>query len=79
MAGEVKLSIEYCTAWGYLPKAAGLAEILLRLYKNKISSFELIPSSGGVFEVKKNGELIFSKKALGRFPEKEEIIAKLDL
>jgi len=38
---------------------------------------ELIESSGGVFEVEKDGELIFSKKNLGRFPEHEEIFAKL--
>jgi selenoprotein W-related protein len=38
---------------------------------------ELIPSSGGVFEVVVNGRLIFSKKQLNRFPEDDEIIAKL--
>ena len=38
---------------------------------------ELISSSGGVFEVTKDGELIFSKRATGRFPETEEILAKL--
>jgi selenoprotein W-related protein len=38
---------------------------------------ELIPSSGGVFEVVNDGQLIFSKKALGRFPEPEEIFAKI--
>ena len=32
------------------------------------------PSSGGVFEVTLNGSLIFSKKQLGRFPEKGEIV-----
>jgi selT/selW/selH-like putative selenoprotein len=34
---------------------------------------ELIASSGGVFEVKADGELIFSKKSLLRFPEDGEI------
>ncbi|CCO07426.1 SelT/selW/selH selenoprotein (fragment) [Desulforamulus hydrothermalis Lam5 = DSM 18033] len=49
----------------------------MRKYKNRISSLELIPSGGGVFEVKKNGTLIFSKKELGRFPDAEEITANL--
>jgi selenoprotein W-related protein len=35
---------------------------------------ELIESSGGVFEVTVNGDLIFSKKSLDRFPEDNEII-----
>lgn len=31
------------------------------------------PSSGGVFEVTLDGDLLFSKKETGRFPEREEI------
>ena len=34
---------------------------------------QIIPSSGGVFEVSLGDELIFSKKNLGRFPENSEI------
>lgn len=37
----------------------------------------LIPSSGGVFEVELDGELVFSKKALDRFPEDAEILAAI--
>jgi selT/selW/selH-like putative selenoprotein len=34
--------------------------------------------SGGVFEVFKDGQLVFSKKALGRFPDSdEEVLSKL--
>ena len=39
---------------------------------------ELIASGGGVFEVEKDGVLIFSKKALDRFPEHDEIFTALD-
>jgi selenoprotein W-related protein len=38
----------------------------------------LIPSSGGVFEVTYNGDLIYSKKAERRFPEHREIDAAMD-
>jgi len=37
----------------------------------------LIEGRGGVFEVKKDGALIFSKKELARFPETDEILKKL--
>ncbi len=40
-----------------------------------VKSWTLIPSSGGVFEVTVNGELVFSKKALGRHAEAGEIRA----
>ena len=34
---------------------------------------KLIEGSGGVFEVKVDGKLIFSKRATNRFPEHDEI------
>lgn len=40
-----------------------------------VKSWTIIPSSGGVFEVRVNGELVFSKKALGRHAEDGEIRA----
>jgi len=52
-----------------------LADALKKKYQ---VSVELIPSGGGVFEVRRDGELLFSKKASGRFPQHEEIFAKLD-
>jgi selenoprotein W-related protein len=38
-----------------------------------ISDWEVIPSSGGIFEVSVNDELIFSKKSLGRHAEPGEV------
>jgi selT/selW/selH-like putative selenoprotein len=35
---------------------------------------ELIEGGGGVFDVKVDGALIFSKDAAGRFPEDDEIL-----
>lgn len=34
---------------------------------------KLIPSGGGVFEVMKEGRLVFSKKRTGRFPDPGEL------
>jgi len=39
---------------------------------------ELIPGGGGAFEVRRDGELVFSKNRLGRFPADEEVFAILD-
>jgi selenoprotein W-related protein len=38
-----------------------------------IRSWELLPASGGKFEVKINGELVFSKQELKRHAEPGEI------
>jgi selenoprotein W-related protein len=42
-----------------------------------IRSWLLIPASGGKFEVTVNGELVFSKKTLGRHAEPGEIRARI--
>ena len=39
---------------------------------------ELIPGTGGIFEVEVNGQNIFSKEKTGRFPEENEVESKLE-
>ena len=43
--------------------------------ESQIESFQLIPATGGKFEVLVNEELIFSKKALGRHADAGEVYA----
>ncbi|PWK06945.1 selenoprotein W-related protein [Tumebacillus permanentifrigoris] len=57
-----------------MPRAVSLTDELLKFFGTKIGSFTLIPSKGGVYEITFNGELIYSKKALGRFPEDDEVL-----
>ncbi len=58
-------------------RAASLAENVLHDHAEKLESVSLIPSSGGVFEVSLGGELIFSKKEQGRFPQDDEIMSRI--
>ncbi len=50
-----------------------LADELLKAYELVFSALELVPSSGGVFEVSLDGELVFSKKTLGRHAYAHEV------
>ncbi len=50
-----------------------LAEKILKTKKQDVASLELVPGSGGVFEVFVNGKLVFSKEKEGRFPEWHEV------
>ena len=67
----MKISIEYCAMWNYLPKASSLEVELKNNFPQ--ADISLISSGGGVFEISLNDDLIFSKKALNRFPEGGEI------
>ena len=57
----------------YLPEAVSLTEEVMREYDYDIETFKIITASQGKFEVRIDGELVFSKLETGRFPSNEEI------
>ncbi len=67
------LEIEYCTHCRWLLRAAWLAQELLTTFDSDITSLSLVPGTGGIFEVRLNGEVIFSRKEQSRFPESKEL------
>jgi len=68
-----RLEIEYCTQCRWLLRAAWMAQELLTTFENGIGEVALIPGTGGIFEVRLDGEMIFSRKQEGRFPESKEL------
>ena len=51
-----------------------MANEILEKYGTDVKELTLIPSGGGVFEVIKNADLIFSKNSLDRFPDDGEVM-----
>ena len=55
---------------------------LLQSIEDRVKKLTLVPGSGGVFEWKVDGKLVFSKQAEGRYPElgelKEAVFAELE-
>ena len=47
-------------------------------YGDDLEAVDLVPSSGGAFEVSLDGDLIYSKLKTGRFPEPEEVTNAID-
>ena len=68
-----RVEIEYCTQCRWLLRAAWMAQELLTTFEKDLAEVALKPVTGGVFEVRLNGETIFSRKASGRFPEAKEL------
>ncbi|MFH1146779.1 MAG: Rdx family protein [Pseudomonadota bacterium] len=54
-----------------MPRAASLAE---HIKKNCGIEPVLVKGDGGVFDVRVDGRVLFSKKALGWFPSTEEVV-----
>lgn len=70
---DAMIEIEYCTQCRWLLRAAWMAQELLTTFESELGGVSLIPGSGGIFEVRLDGEVLFSRKAAGRFPESKEL------
>jgi len=55
-----------------------LADALKQKYGAAVKAVDLIPGSGGAFEVSLNGTLLYSKLETGQFPTTEQITAAMD-
>ena len=47
---------------------------ILEKYKQKLGSLTLVPSDGGCFELKLDGELVYSKLETGEFPDEQAMV-----
>jgi len=67
------VEIEYCTQCRWLLRAAWLMQELLTTFDGDIEAVTLVAGTGGVFDVRLDGDLLFSRKQAGRFPESKEL------
>ena len=68
-----RVEIRYCTRCRWLMRAAWMAQELLTTFDGEIQELSLQPGDGGIFEVIANGDLVWSRKTAGRFPEITEL------
>jgi len=50
---------------------------LLNTFKQRIRELKLIPAGGGCFELKVDGDLIYSKLATGKFPDEQWVLDRV--
>ena len=68
-----KINIKYCQQCGWLLRASWMAQELLSTFSDDLEEVSLTPGTGGVFEVRINGEIAWSRKEKGRFPDIKEL------
>lgn len=68
-----RLEIVYCTQCRWLLRASWLAQELLTTFPTELAEVALVPGQGGIFEVRLDARLLFSRAEAGRFPEPKEI------
>lgn len=68
-----RVEICYCTQCRWLLRAAWMAQELLTTFDSELGEVALVPGTGGVFEVRLDGNMIYSRSQEGRFPESKEL------
>ncbi len=69
MSRSPRVEIEYCTLCRWLLRAGWTAQELLTTFPTELAEVALVPGTGGTFDIRLDGELIYSRKAAGGFPE----------
>ena len=68
-----RVEIHYCTQCRWLMRAAWVAQELLITFEQEIGELVLVPRTGGIFEVRADGDQLWSRAEHGRFPELSEL------
>lgn len=71
---QPNISITYCRLCNWMLRASWMGQEILSTFAEEAGSVTLIPdAAGGVFEIRVDGVLIWSRKEQGRFPEITEL------
>jgi len=73
MDRRVRVEIVYCTQCRWLLRAAWLAQELLSTFQDDLSEVALLPGTSGIFEVRLDGALVWSRARDGGFPDAAEL------
>ena len=73
MTARSRIEIEFCMNCKFQGRALWLARELIDARPNIAGEITLVPSSGGVFVVRYDGQTVWDTKEAGRFPEPKEI------
>ena len=73
MKNRPRVEITYCTQCRWLMRAAWMAQELLTTFESELGEVALVPGSGGIFEVRLDEKVIWSRKQQGRFPDIKEL------
>ena len=63
------VKIAYCTQCNWLLRSRWMAQELLSTFGQDLGSVTLVPGTGGIFEIRLDGDLLWERKRDGGFPD----------
>ncbi len=73
MNHQPRIEIVYCTQCRWLLRAGWMAQEMLTTFAAELGEVALVPGGSGVFEVRVQDKLVWSRKEQGGFPELKEL------
>jgi selenoprotein W-related protein len=73
MSAKPELRITYCTQCNWLLRAGWMAQEVLSTFSLEMGEVTLVPGTGGVFEIRLDGELLWERKRDGGFPDVKQL------
>lgn len=67
------IKIEYCSQCQWMHRATWMMQELFTTFREEVQAITLSQTTGGNFNIYVDEELLFSRKAEGRFPEITEL------
>lgn len=64
-----RVTITYCRQCNWLLRSAWMGQELLSTFSEELGAVTLVPSTGGIFQIEVDGELIWDRRREGGFPD----------
>ncbi len=68
-----RISIAFCTQCQWLLRSAWMAQELISTFGTDLGEVALLPGTGGIFEIRIDGELVWERRRDGGFPGPKEL------
>ena len=68
-----RVEITYCPRCRWLLRAAWMAQELLITFERDLGEVALRPGGKGIYDIRLDGEIVWSRTVEGRFPELKEL------
>ena len=68
-----EVTIAYCTQCNWLLRSAWMAQELLSTFSLELGAVTLKPGTGGIFEIRIDGALVWERKRDGGFPDVKQL------
>jgi selenoprotein W-related protein len=73
MDNKPAVTITYCTQCNWLLRSGWMAQELLSTFSLELGSVAMIPGTGGIFEIRIDGDLVWERKRDGGFPDVRQL------